>query len=95
MAYIKGLRSRYVVTMNPSSASPGEEIYARIPKLAHGLYLVPGSLQLLFDFKAVNTKIHFLNNLSKQLQSRLQIRLAGETVYDNSGESDWGTYKDF
>ena len=94
MASIKGVRSRHVVTMNPSSASPGEEIYARIPKLAPGLCLLPGSLQLLFDFKAVNSKFHFLNNLlsnsSPGCKSNLLVNLL---VYDNSGKSDWGTNK--
>ena len=57
--------------------------------------LVPGSLRLLFDFKTPNTKIYFLNNLSWQLQSRLQVRIAGEVAYDNTREGDLGCmYKD-
>ena len=43
--------------------------------------------------KITGTKTHFMNNLSKLLQKRLQIRLAGETVYDCSGES-FSTYND-
>ena len=39
MAYIKIVRTRHEVTMNPSSASPGEGIFVRTPKLAPGLCL--------------------------------------------------------
>ena len=94
MGAIKGDRTRHVVTMNPNKASPGEELYIDIPKLKQDSCLVPGSLHLLFYFKLSNTKTSFLNNLSKLLQNRLQIRLAGETVYDNNGESLYSVYKD-
>ena len=51
-------------------------------------------MHLLFDLKVSNTKTSFLNNLSKLLQNRLHIKLAGETVYDNNGESFYSVYKD-
>ena len=94
MGAIKGGRTRHVVTMNPNKALPGEELYIDIPKLKPDSCLVPGSLHLLFDFKVSNTKSSFLNNLSNLLQNRYQIRLAGETVYDNSGESLYNVHKD-
>ena len=56
--------------------------------------LVPGSLHLLFTFKVSNTKSWFLNNLSKTLQKRLRIRLAGETVDDNNADNMYEVYKD-
>ena len=91
MSGIKGDRTRHVVTMNPNKASPREELYIDIPKLKQDSCLVPGTLHLLFDLKVSNTKTHFLNNLSKLLQKRLQI---GETVYDNNGESLYSVHKD-
>jgi hypothetical protein len=51
-------------------------------------------MALVFDFKNSNTKSWFRNNLGKLLQKRLEIRLAGEKVYDNSGESLLEVYKD-
>ena len=33
MSDIKGNRTRHVVTLNPNSANPGEDIYIDIPKL--------------------------------------------------------------
>ena len=51
-------------------------------------------MALVFDFKNSNTKSEFRNNLGKLLQGRLEIRLAGEKVYDNSGEGLLEVYKD-
>ena len=94
MASIKGDRTRHVITKNPNKASPGEELYIEIPKLKPDSCLVPGSFHLLLDLKVSNTKSHFQNNLSRLLQKRFQISLAGETVYDNNGESLYSVYKD-
>ena len=94
MAKVKGERTRHVVTMNPNKANPGEELYIDIPKMKMDSCLIPGSLHLLFTFKVSNTKSWFLNNLSKMLQKRLRIRLAGETVYDNNAENMYEVYKD-
>jgi hypothetical protein len=94
MSTIKGPRTKSVVTFNPTTISPGEELYINIPKLKPTSCLVPGSLSLLFDFKNSNTKSRFMNNLSKLLAKRLQIKVAGETAYDCSGESLFEVYKD-
>jgi hypothetical protein len=91
---ITGDRTRHVLTFNPNSEKPGEEIYVNIPKLKADSVLVPDSMALVFDFKNSNTKSWFRNNLGKLLQKRLEIRLAGEKVYDNSGESLLEVYKD-
>ncbi|CAB4040770.1 Hypothetical predicted protein [Paramuricea clavata] len=94
MTSVKGPRTRSVVTFNPTTISPGEELYINIPKLKPDSCLVPGSLALLFDFKNSNTKSRFNNNLSKLIAKRLQIKVAGETAYDCSGESLYEIYKD-
>ena len=94
MASIKGTRTRQVITLNPNKVNPGEELYVDIPKLKPDSCLVPGSLHLLYDFKNSNTKSWYLNNLSKLLADRLVVKLGGETVYDNSGESHLAVYRD-
>ncbi|CAB4031794.1 Hypothetical predicted protein [Paramuricea clavata] len=94
MTSVKGPRTRSVVTFNPTTISPGEELYINIPKLKPDSCLVPGSFALLFDFKNSNTKSRFNNNLSKLIAKRLQIKVAGETAYDCSGESLYEIYKD-
>jgi hypothetical protein len=94
MTSIRGPRTRSVVTFNPTTIGPGEELYINIPKLKPDSCLVPGYLTLLFDFKNSNTKSRFNNSLSKLLAKRLQIKVAGETAYDCSGESLYEVYKD-
>ena len=94
MSEIKRNRMRHIVTFNPNSANPEEDIYIDIPKLNPSLCLVPDSLRLLFNFKNKNTKSWFLNNLSKLLKSRLVVKFSGDIVYDNTGESLIEIYKD-
>ena len=33
------------ITLNPSSANPGEKLYINIPKLSQNVVLVPGSIR--------------------------------------------------
>ena len=77
---IIGDRTRHIVAFDPNTASPGEQLYIRVPELSKTDCLVPESLHLVFDIK-VN---HFKNNLAKLLQSRLEIRYIGEVIYDNT-----------
>ena len=94
MTSIRGDRTRHLITSNPNTANPQEQLPINIPKLKGSSCLVPGSLHLVFDFEVTGTKSLFLNNLSKTLQKRLQIRLVGETVYDCGAEGLLSTYKD-
>ena len=65
---IKGKRTRHRTTSKVTKAGPNDQITIEIPKLDNDKCLVPGSMNLLFDFTVSNTKSHFLNNLSKLLQ---------------------------
>ena len=91
---IRGTRTRHVITFNPNKANPGEVIYIDTPKLKADVCLVPGSLNLMFDFKSKNTKSWFQNNLSKLLTKELTLKMAGEVVFSNTGESVMEVYKD-
>ena len=86
-------RTRHIVTFNPNSANPGEQLYIRVPKLSRSDCLVPDSLHLVFDIKINNTKNRFKNNLAKILQSRLEIRYSGEVLYDCTYEHLYEVYK--
>ena len=91
---IQGVRTRHVITFNPNKANPGEVIYIDTPKLKPDVCLVPGSLNLMFDFKNANDKSWFNNNLSKLLTKELTLKMAGEVVFSNTGESVIEIYKD-
>ena len=53
---ITGSRTRHVLTFNPNSAKPGEEIYVNIPKLKGDSVLVPDSIVWLW-FSTLKTAI--------------------------------------
>ena len=94
MTEIKGVRTRHVITFNPSKANPGEVIYIDTPKLKPDVFLVPDSFNLMFDFKNANAKSWFNNNLGKLLTKELTVQMAGEVVFSNTGESIIEVYKD-
>ena len=94
MTEIKGVRTRHVITFNPNKVNPGEVIYINTPKLKPDVSLVPDSLNIMFNFKNANVKSWFNNNLSKLLTKELTVKMAGEVVYSNTGESVIGVYKD-
>ena len=91
---ITGNRTRHVITFNPNKAEPEESIYIDIPKLNSDLCLVPDSVYLLFDYKSKNTKSWFKNNLGKLLQKNLTIKVSGQIIYENMGESIYRVYQD-
>ena len=92
---ITGQRTKHIVTLEGhTEITLGEDLFVKIPKLDDYSCLVPGSFHLLFDLSTSNTKTHFLNNLSKLLQSKLKITLAGKNLYENDAESVYSIYKD-
>ena len=91
---IRGNRTKHVISFNPNSRNPSENIIIEIPKLNPDLCIVPDSIYLLFDFKNKNTKSWFKNNLGKGLQKELRISIHGAIAYENTKESIFSTYKD-
>ena len=83
------------ITLNPSTASPGETLYINIPKLSENLVIVPGSVSLLFDLEveghANNTVV---NNLAANLVTRLKVLFGGETLQDTQRYDLFQTYHD-
>ena len=56
MSTVRGERMRHVVTHNPNNANPREELYIDIPKTKPSSYIVPGSVNLLFDIEVTATE---------------------------------------
>ena len=88
------MRTRNVITLNNTGTKPGEDLILEIPRLDPSSSIVPGSILLRYDLGITGTKTAFMNNLSKNLCSRLQIKVGGGMVYDNSGENYYSVYKD-
>ena len=94
---LKAERTFHRVTFTPSSANPGETLYIGVPTLSENLVLVPGSLALRFDLaiqpKAAD-KRHCVNNIGRNIVSRMKVKFAGECLLDLSRYDLYHTYKD-
>ena len=54
------------VIFNPKKASPRETLRVPVPKFDDGVFLVPGSLSLIFDLKVNgHASNHLVSNVSK------------------------------
>ena len=91
---IRGMRTRHVITLVKNQGVPTNDFYVTIPKLDPASSIVPGSIHLRFNIAVTGTKSYFMNNLSKLLIGRMQIKVGSMSVYDNSGENYYRVYKD-
>ena len=83
------------ITLNPSSANPGETLYLYIPKLSENKVIVPRSVSLRFDLilegHANNTVV---NNVAQNLVSQFKVKFASETLQDTTRYDFIKTYED-
>ena len=89
---LRGLRC--FETPSTSEAKPDEIYQVSVPSLNPDECIVPDTLALSFVFENSNTKSWFLNNLGRLLIERLEVRVHGKLVYQNTGESILEVYKD-
>ena len=83
------------ITLNPSSASRGETLYINIPKLAENVVIVPGSVNILFDLNvAGHANRTIVNNVGRNLVTRLKVMFGGETLQDTQRYDLFQTYHD-
>jgi len=78
---LKAERTLHRVTFTPSSANPKETLYVTLPSLSENTLLVPGTLALRFDLGVKHTTHddrYVVNNVGRNLVSRLKITAAGE-----------------
>ena len=92
---LRGSRSHHTITHNPSSANPKETLYVRIPKLKKDMLFVPGSMYLSANLEIKgDSKNHPVDNVGRNLISKMVVKIGGEIVYDLSGYNIFMTYKD-
>ena len=92
---LKAEASLIRITFTPSSANPGETLYIHIPKLSENVVIVPGSVYLLFDLNVSGHKDNTLvNNMGRNLVSRLRVLFGGETLQDTQRFDLFQTYHD-
>ena len=92
---LKAESTLHRITLNPSSANPGETLYLYIPKLSENKVIVRRSVSLRFDLNvqghANNTVV---NNVARNLVSQFKVRFASETLQDTARYDLLKTYED-
>lgn len=92
---LKAKRQHHVITNNPSSANPKETLYIRIPRLSENTFYVPNSIYLSADVEiSGNVKNSVVNNLGRNLISKLSIKWGTETIFQVDNYNLYATYKD-
>ena len=92
---LKAESTLHRITLNPSSANPGETLYLYIPKLSENKVIVPRSVSLRFNLilegHANNTVV---NNVARNLVSQFKVKFASETLRDTTRYDLIKTYED-
>ena len=89
---IKGKRLFNTTSLLKKEALPGDVYYVTMPSLNPNQCIVPDTMNLTFKFKNSNTNSWFKNNLRRLLCEGLNVRIGGEVVYANTGESTLEVY---
>jgi hypothetical protein len=94
---LKAEKTLHRITFNPSSANPGETLYVHLPKLSENMVFVPNSIGLTFDLTlaaAGHANNTLVNNISRNLVSRMKVLYGGEILQDTNRMDLFSTYKD-
>ena len=92
---ITGKRTQHNIAIHRNEYLPSDEVVVDVPRFGAEDVLVQDSLNFCFDFSlGSNTKSWFRNNLSRILQSRLEIQMEGQKIYENPKESFFEVYSD-
>ena len=92
---LKAESTLHRITLNPSSANPGETLYLYIPKLSENKVSVPRSVPLRFDLiLEVHANNTVVNNVARNLVSQFKVKFASETLQDTTRYDLLKMYKD-
>jgi hypothetical protein len=81
---VKSERTYHVVTHNPSTASAGETLNIRIPRLAQNYVIVPNTLKLTFHIvlSGADHNKYIVNNLGRNIITRKVSKIGGTIIRD-------------
>ena len=92
---LKAESTLHRITLNPSSANPGETLYLYIPKLSENKVIVPSSVSLRFDLILEgHANKTVVNNVARNLVSQFKVKFASETLQATTRYDLIKTYED-
>jgi len=85
---VKAMRQSVVVTNNPSTIGPNQQLLIRFPNLGDNDVIVPGSARLAFNITLASTEINrtLVQNIGRAIVKKITIRISGQEIMsiDNS-----------
>ena len=93
---MKAERTVKRITFSPSEANPGETLYVHVPKLSTNEVIVSGSLALVFNLSLSggHANNYLVQNVSRALVTKLQVKFAATTLQDTDGYDIYKTFED-
>ena len=93
---MKAERTVKRITFNPTEANPGNRLCFSVPKLNEDEVIVPGSLALLFniDLTGGHANNYLVQNVSRALIDRFNVKFAGTTAQDTNGYDIYKIFED-
>jgi hypothetical protein len=92
---LKAERFHHIITQNPSSITPKETLYVRVPRLTENTFFVPNSFYLSTDIiLSGDASNSVVNNLGRNLISKLVIKWGRENILQIDEYNLYSTFKD-
>ena len=93
---VKGLRQSVVVTNNPSTIGPNQQLLVRFPNLGAHDMIVPGTARLAFQITLTSTDANrtVVQNLGRAIVKKMTIRISGNEVMSIDDSDVYHLYTD-
>ena len=94
---LKENKTHAKTTHNPSTASPGDTLVVRMPKLTSTSVIYPNSLNLTYNFKleTAATETDIPDHLTSAIIENFKMTIDGKTILDISNYNHLAVYREF
>ena len=93
---VKAARQSVVVTNNPSTIGPNQQLLVRFPNLGVNDVIVPGSARLAFTIALTSTDVNrtLVQNIGRAVVKKLTIKISGQEVMTVNNSDVYYCYQD-
>jgi len=93
---VKAARQSVVVTNNPSTIGPNQQLLVRFPNLGVNDVIVPGSARLAFTVTLTSTDVNrtLVQNIGRAVVKKLTIKISGQEVMTVNNSDVYYCYQD-
>ena len=94
---IKGTRQKVIVTHNPSEIDQAQELLVRFPNLGSDDVIIPGTVNLSFNFEltsTVDTNRTLVSNIGRAIVKKLAVKFEGNEIMSVDDSDVLACYQD-